>query len=364
MPSQQDAGHALPSFGSQALPSGEYPGLATSGSDRRHPMQEAQPSASAQRASGRTGDSGHSSLSSKAECQEQQCAEEECDPEECGDEGRPPRNDNYTCGVDRRPLLPFALITSTMFGGLCMLMKQRPLLRQLLGGSASLTGFFFVLYSITLIAMTYCTLCDPGQLQRQDQLVRQQLLEEGANPKQELPMPKRAHKAWLYALPIRRYDHYCRWLTNVIGLLNHREFVIMCIGLVMIAGLGALVDLVLLIVMASRSHWSDMAVLLLHLMYSLCILGLGGPILRLHIGFISRNELAHDWKKNLFYVIHSRRTAGKVVLVNDLSDDEFNERFDSFCYDETRNPWDEGMRSNCWSFWCTSRWTPGQLGDF
>ena len=27
--------------------------------------------------------------------------------------------------------------------------------------------------------------------------------------------------------PIRRYDHYCRWLTNAVGLLNHREFVAM-----------------------------------------------------------------------------------------------------------------------------------------
>merc|ERR1719215_1712816 len=128
-----------------------------------------------------------------------------------------------------------------------MLMKQRPLLRQLLGGSVSLTSIFFVLYSVTLTTMAYCTLCDPGQLQRQDQQARQQLLEEGANPKQELPMPKRAHKAWLYALPIRRYDHYCRWLTNVIGLLNHREFVVMCTGLVMIAVLGISLDVALMI---------------------------------------------------------------------------------------------------------------------
>merc|ERR1719395_339401 len=126
-------------------------------------------------------------------------------------------------------------------------MKQRPLLRQLIGSSTALTLLIFMLYGVTLFTMAYCALCDPGQLQRQDQQARQQLLQEGMSPKQELPMPKRAHKAWLYALPIRRYDHYCRWLTNVIGLLNHREFVVMCIGLVTIGTIGIAVDGVLLL---------------------------------------------------------------------------------------------------------------------
>jgi len=303
-------------------------------------------------------------MGSKSECQDQQCAEEECDPEECGDEKRPPRNDNYTCGVDRRPLLPFALITSTMLGALCMLMKQRPLLRQLLGNCRFLTGGIFFTYALTLFSMAYCALCDPGQLQRQDQQARQQLLQEGLGPKQELPMPGRAHKTWLYALPIRRYDHYCRWLTNVIGLLNHREFVIMCTGLVALGSIGVVVDAVLLLTSASGGRWSDILVLLIHGMYSLCIVALGGPILRLHVGFISRNELANDWKKNSFYIVQSKRTPGKLVPVDDLSDGEFNDRFDSFCYDETRNPWDKGVGENCWSFWCTSRWDLGQLGDF
>merc|ERR1719331_1241802 len=144
-----------------------------------------------------------------------------------------------------------------MLGAMYMLMKQRPLLRQLLGNSNGISALMFVLYAVTLFTMAYCALCDPGQLQRQDQQVRQQLLETGASPKQELPMPKRAHKAWLYALPIRRYDHYCRWLTNVIGLLNHREFVIMCIGLVVLGLLGIVIDAILLVDVASRGRWSD-----------------------------------------------------------------------------------------------------------
>merc|ERR1719395_299435 len=126
-------------------------------------------------------------------------------------------------------------------------MKQRPLLRQLIGSSTALTLLIFMLYGVTLITMAYCALCDPGQLQRQDQQARQQLLQEGQSPKQELPMPKRAYKAWLYALPIRRYDHYCRWLTNVIGLLNHREFILMCGGLVSLGISGVCIDILLLV---------------------------------------------------------------------------------------------------------------------
>ncbi|CAE7257996.1 cdc48 [Symbiodinium natans] len=37
-------------------------------------------------------------------------------------------------------------------------------------------------------------------------------LEQGIGPN-----PRRAHKSWQYGRPIRRYDHYCKWLNNVIG---------------------------------------------------------------------------------------------------------------------------------------------------
>jgi hypothetical protein len=306
-----------------------------------------------------SGIGGGSSHGSKVDCQEQQCAEEECDPEDFGDENRAPRNDNYICGVDKRPLLPFMIIVTTMLGGLCMMMEQRPLLRQFAGSTPLLTMTLMVsaLYAATLATLAYCALSDPGQLRWQDHArIR-------GDRKQEMALPKRAHKAWLYALPIRRYDHYCRWLTNVIGLLNHREFIIMCGGLVSIAIVGIVVDIVLLLAAASRAHGSDIIVLILHLMYSIILGGLAGPIFRLHVGFVSRNELANDWKKNTFYAIESKRTQ-KVVPVNQLSDAEFNERFDSFCYDETRNPWDDGIAANCYSFWFTSRWKADQLGDF
>ena len=175
--------------------------------------------------------------------------------------------------------------------------------------------------------MAYCALCDPGQLKREDQRIAQAKMRQNAPE-----TPKRTHKSWLYSAPIRRYDHYCRWLTNCIGLLNHREFIVMVTGLVILGIAGSLLDTALVLVISRKGgDFLTAFLLVMHLVYDIMVLTLAYPILRLHIGFISRNELANEWKRNDFYVITSART-GKVVPVNDLSDDEHNERFDSFHY--------------------------------
>merc|ERR1711924_306973 len=158
-------------------------------------------------------------------------------------------------------------------------------------------------YLTVLGNMAYTALSDPGQFQPVPS-------EDG-----HAPLPRRSHKAWLYNLPIRRYDHYCRWLMNVIGLLNHRAFVTMCGGLVMLTLCSGLMD----------------------------------------VGFVSRNELAYEWKENYHYVVFSEKYGTK-VSVNDLSDDEFNDKFEQFEYDSSRNPFDRGLSSNCWTFWCRSRY--------
>lgn len=227
-------------------------------------------------------------------------------------------------------------------------------------GAFGVRVVFLMLYIVTLGCMAYCAMCDPGQLSRDHLRVAHPNIQDS----EEAPPTRRAHKTWLYKLPIRRYDHYCRWLTNCIGLLNHREFVVMCLGLVSIGGLGFMLDFLLLLeqVRAGARLSMDMF-LLLHLFYSACVVTLAGPILRLHLGFVSRDELAQEWKNNLFYVTLSAKS-GKLVAVNDLSDNEFNETFDSFEYDPARNPFDRGLWMNLWNFWCIPRWTTGQLGDF
>mmetsp|Transcript_19119 Transcript_19119/g.45016 ORF Transcript_19119/g.45016 Transcript_19119/m.45016 type:complete len:449 (+) Transcript_19119:102-1448(+) len=315
------------------------------------------------------GSTAHGPAGSKGECKDQQCAEEECDPEECGDEHRAPRDDNYTCGIDRRPLLPVLLVTSTLMGALHNMMVEFPLLRDLWSGALVLRGFFLILYLATLGCMAFCVLFDPGQLSRSDKREAYARLEGEAERSDgavegEPPLPKRCHKAWLWKSPIRRYDHFCRWVTNCIGLLNHREFIIMLSGLVAIGVLGSLLDCILLLacLVQGRSH-TQTFFLVIHLVYSIGLTSLAGPIFRLHVGFVSRNELANEWKQNKFYVVNSLRT-GATLPVNELSDDEFNERFDAFEYDKSRNPWDKGASNNCWAFWCTPRWRPGELGEF
>lgn len=311
-----------------------------------------------------------------------QCAEEECDVEECGDENHAPKNrETHICGLDTRPVLPLLLLTSTSSAGACMLAFQAPLWDRMFGGAIIPAILFGCLLAVTLGCMIYCIICDPGMLRRSsrrqagtgsEDLQSEPASFEPLHPKaqshqsEEPPLPKRAQKTWLYKLPIRRYDHYCRWVMNCIGLLNHREFIVLCIGLVVIGIVGVVVDVVLIIaipILDSLSLGIEVY-LVAHLVYSIAVIALTAPILHIHVGLISRNELAADWKRNDFYII-TRSTSGTIDKpVNQLDEDEFNERFDSFAYDEKSNHFDHGCAQNCWDFWCIPRWSKDQLGDF
>jgi len=289
------------------------------------------------------------------ECEENQCAEEGCDPEECGDENRAPSRERDTyCGVDSRPLLPLGLIGSTIFSFIVVVRVHIPSLARSAGDEFFPSLFFVPLYLVTILSMVYTALSDPGQLHH-DQMPMQA---DG----QRTP-PRRSHKSWLYSYPIRRYDHYCRWVMNVIGLLNHRAFFIMCAGLQACVGIGSLVDIVLILEVFVRSSWRDLWVLLAHLAYCCIVIGLLGPIFKLHVGFVSRNELAQEWTKNHNYVAFSAKRGGKIP-VNDMNDDEFNDAFDFFEYDPKRNPWDKGTYNNCITFWFHSRDETRQMGEF
>jgi len=238
-----------------------------------------------------------------------------------------------------------------------MLTLQRRLVAELLGGSRAFTVGVAALYAAILLCAAFVGLADPGQLQGEQ--CAQWLADEAA-------LPKRAHKSWLYERPVLRFDHYCRWLGNCIGLRNHREFMLMTCSLSAAALLGAAVDAVLLFARARAGEeeaWVTELLLLLHLVYSLAFARYVVPIFRLHVGFVSRNELAREWKEDLHYVVHDAVT-GEPVAVADLDVDEYNEHFDSFEYERSLNPYDQGWRQNCWTFWCTPRWAGGQLGEF
>mmetsp|Transcript_25451 Transcript_25451/g.59258 ORF Transcript_25451/g.59258 Transcript_25451/m.59258 type:complete len:310 (-) Transcript_25451:109-1038(-) len=248
---------------------------------------------------------------------------------------------------DQRHLLPLLLMSYLVIGGLYIVVATIWVIAELGSPATALTFAITVglLHSFAVIMMTYVACSDPGQLDRPMN-----------NP------PARAHKTWQYELPVRRYDHYCRWVTNSIGLHNHRSFFVMLVFLVTLAVINSLLGVFLVLGALIEQLWFFFIVSLGHLIGSLVFGYYVLPIFRLHIGFISRNELAYEWKEDLFYVIKDERT-GKPVWVGDLDPETFSEKYDDFLYDKTRNRWDHGCNENCWNFWCVPR-HEGEMGEF
>ena len=146
---------------------------------------------------------------------QESCGEESwLDDDKFGAEDKGPTEDYTFFGVDLKPVLPVALAVSTVIGGLCMLLVQIPMLSRFTTISQVwLSAPFVVVYGIVLGCMAYCAFADPGQIRKtrntQIGAVGGMDIEEG--------MPRRAHKSWQYSRPIRRYDHYCKWLQNVMS---------------------------------------------------------------------------------------------------------------------------------------------------
>lgn len=239
-----------------------------------------------------------------------------------------------------------------------MMLLQLPMLGRLWNfdnqSQAILYSSFLLIYALTLGSMTYCAFVDPGQVPKKRGIAES-----------EAEVPPRGHKSWQYGRPIRRYDHYCKWVANAIGLMNHREFCVMLFGLVSVGVLGGIVDVTLLVLLfvGDKPFWGTIIGIVLHLAYSATLVFLAGPILNVHTMLVSRNELAHEWKRNEFFVVkHSKR--GVNIPVSELSDDEYNALADDSVYDPRRNVRDHGLASNCATFWCTSRWRRDQKGDF
>ena len=214
--------------------------------------------------------------------------------------------------------------------------------------------------------MAYCACADPGQVKQTRKMkigaVDPMHIEEG--------IPRRAHKSWQYSRPICRYDHYCKWVKDVIGLLNHREFVIVVGGLLLIGVLGIMVDIWLAILIAEKGFFKFEILVALHLGYSVALVAIDGPIFKIHFELISRNEMAQEWKKNEHYVANNT-SIGDNVPVEDLEDDEYNELFDSDSFaivhkgvTVEEHPFDNGCFTNCLNFWCQPRWTSDEKGEF
>eukprot|EP00435_Cladocopium_sp_Y103_P044623 s528_g12.t1 len=124
-------------------------------------------------------------------------------------------------------------------------------------------------------------------------------------------MPRRAHKSWQYARPIRRYDHYCALGGNQLGIAVDIYLA------VLIAEKGFLASE---IIVASIPQSRDERVVLT-LSGFLASEIIVAPILKIHVGLISRNEMAQEWKKNEHYVANNT-TIGDKIPVEELDDDE------------------------------------------
>ncbi|CAE7861100.1 erf2 [Symbiodinium microadriaticum] len=273
--------------------------------------------------------------------------EEACDEDKFGDENKGPTQSECW-----KPLLPLALSGSTILGGVTVTLVHVPLLTELTAWPWSVfVAIVLAIYGPTLLCMLWVARADPGQI----------TIEDGETP-------KRTHKSWLYPEPIRRYDHYCRWLQNVVGLMNHREFMAMLIGLTLIAVLGVIMDPALAVLAYKKPGVEIVTgiILVLHWIYSLIVLFFEGEIFIIHVGLVSRNETAQEWKQNKYYVAHDT-SKGDNIHVESLSDsDEYNELLDNgeFVYSPETNSFDKGCPTNCFNFWCEPRWDPQAKGDF
>lgn len=251
-------------------------------------------------------------------------------------------------GDSRGRLLPMGLVGSLLFGVMCTALVQRQVVDEVFGSTTALVfiGVAACVFLVTFLFLTLAALSDPGQV-----------------PSNADRVPQRSHKNFLYPRHLLRYDHYCRWIMNCIALKNHREFFVMLVGLVCISIGGFCVDIPLLCICVSRNEWFFALALSLHFGYSAGFCYYVLPIFRLHVRFVSRNELANEWKSDLFYVLEDEDT-GDYTWVGDLDPMVFNERYDDFQYDPTRNPWDKGCPMNCCLFWCTSRSSEREYGEF
>jgi len=258
------------------------------------------------------------------------------------------------CGIDKRPFFPTVLLISLLWS-MCMTGLQAEVVTQLCGSTDRCNMFFMTIYAGTIGCALYTSLADPG-LMNEEHFRKWQA--------GQVSLPHRAHKHWLYKRPVLRFHQYCRWVTNCIGLRNHRSYMMMLVGFVTIAVVDAFVDFILVAANFFNSGGFFIGfLLLLHLLYSVYFAWYAAPLLRQHANFVMRNELTQEWKRDDFYVVRNEFT-GEKTWVNDLDTEDYNRLFDEFEYDPDRNSFDKGVANNVWGFWWTSRSDEDQWGEF
>jgi len=240
-----------------------------------------------------------------------------------------------------------------------MILVQGRLWEDIVGSMAPFYALFGTIYSITLCGYYLAGILSPGRQSKAD-------YEEVVQERQS--MPKRAHKNFRYDTPVYRFDHYCRWLDNCIGMKNHRSFFTMVAGFVGTSMIGAVMDMVLIVLVCidqfndNNSQGGESFVCTIvttgHMFVSVGFGYMVYPILKCHIGLIGRNELAKEWMRDdNYYVDYSD---GSKVWVLDLPEEEYDDYFDYFIYDPERNPYDNGKCRNWINFWFSCKCGDGE----
>jgi len=258
-------------------------------------------------------------------------------------------------GMDKRPFFPSVLITSLLWS-MCMTSSQVAIMQDLFGSAVHWNLLFTLVYVTTIGSMVYTATANPGMMN--DATFQEYQASGGSKP-------KRAHKHWFYKRPILRFHQYCKWVTNCVGLKNHRSYMTMLIGFVVLSVLDIFLDILHVLASLYQNDFGQFrdAFIVLHLAYSMYFAWYTIPLLRMHTGFVMRNELTQEWKQDDFQVVYARLT-GEPIWVNDLDQEEYDELIDRAVYDARRNPWDKGWKHNCWVFWFTSRSDPQNVGEF
>lgn len=265
---------------------------------------------------------------------------------------RPPSADEKFCGIDIRPWLPVALILIILFLGAAVIFVQGHLLGEWLDSTVAYVVHIVLAMGLSLLTVgmaVYCAWADPGRMRVTRGGLRNT---DGDLEAANEDLPPRAHRTWLYNHPIRRYDHYCRWVHNAIALHNHRTFIAMLYALVVVPALHVLGDLVLICYVGihwQSWRWWQLVVLIIHLGIAGILLYKARPICALHTTLVSQSLLSSEWKVNRY---HNVERSGQMKPAEETDVESGDEEV----YDATRNPFDKGSASeNCLTFWCTSR---------
>eukprot|EP00439_Symbiodinium_sp_Y106_P008488 s13121_g1.t1 len=99
---------------------------------------------------------------------------------------------------------------------------------------------------------------------------------------------------------------------------------------------GVGLDGYLAVLLAQKGMWEAEIAVVLHLAFSVILLAIEVPIVRIHIGLVSRivgdiivgsGHLYNEWKNNVHYVAN-HTSQGDGIPVHELDDEEYNQLFD------------------------------------